>query len=466
MLLHAFWRTAWTWAFLACICSTGSGLYAQDDNGDDDDEEELLAGMAGVSIDATGVLRVMQVDPRIANAQRLATLQSTPQGQLKTSPMRKVSLNRLESYVAKELAAGRDLSSEVWSLAGLQRLEYVLYLPESQDIVIAGPADQWYADKAGRLVGLTNGRATLRLDDMVVALRAFSPDSGATKSIGCSIDPTPEGLKRMSMFHAQQQGQMPADVRPYVAGMKNALGMQVVSIRGVPATTHFARVLVEADYRMKLIGIGLLDPMIPLKSWAERSQSTGSSNALQRWYFEADYSTVATNEAGTVMHLAGRGVKLSGELEGVQGATGTRRKTGRAGDAASVAFTRDFTNKFDELADVTPVFHEMRNLFDMSIAAAFIQDRNLYEKANWKLGTFASEEGFSVNNGTEVSQVETAINAFMRDNQLVTPIGGGVHIAARSLVNPSKVSVSPNVDKESQSMGAPADLRKDQWWWD
>ena len=466
MLLHAFWRTAWTWAFLACICSTSSVLFAQDDNGDDDEDgDEIVSNMAGVAIDATGVLRVMQIDPRVANAQRLATLQSTPRGQLKTSPMRKVSLNRLEEHVKQELSAGRKLSSEALSMAGLQRVEYVLYLPETQDIVIAGPADQWYADEAGRFVGLTNGRSTLHLEDMVVALRAFGPDSGATKTIGCSIDPTPEGLKRMEAFRSQFT-QMPSDIRQYVAGMRNSLGMQVVSIRGVPRSTHFARVLVEADYRMKLIGIGLADPLVPMKSWAERSQSSGGSNALQRWFFEADYSTVASNESGTVMHLKGRGVKLSGAQEAVQSKTGTRSNTGRAGDAASVAFTKDFTNKFDDIADATPVFHEMRNLFDMSVAAAFIQDRNLYEKANWKLGSFASEETFPVESGTEVSQVETAINAFMRNNQLATPIGGGVHIAARSLVNPSKMTVSPQVEKDSESMGAPKDLGNDQWWWD
>jgi hypothetical protein len=379
--------------------------------------------------------------------------------------MRKVSLNRLEKYVSKQLDAGVQLSDEVWSVAGLQRLEYVLYLPETQDIVIAGPADQWFADGTGRFVGLSNGRDTLRLDDLIVALRAFGPNGGATKSIGCSIDPTQEGLKRMKQFHSQFGGQAPSDIRPLVAGMKNALGMQTVTIKGVPKSTHFARVLVEADYRMKLIGIGLQDPLVPMATWIQRSRPNPGGNALQRWYFEADYSTVATNEAGTAMHLAGRGVKLSGALEGVE-ADGKRKETGKSGDPASVGFTREFTEKFDLIADVTPVFHEMRNLFDMSIAAAFIQDRNLYEKAGWSLGIFGDENQFAVSTGTEVTQVETAINAVWKESQLMTPIGGGVHIAARKLVNPSNVAVDKAVEEKAEAMGAPADLRENQWWWD
>jgi hypothetical protein len=165
------------------------------------------------------------------------------------------------------------------------------------------------------------------------------------------------------------------------------------------------------------------------------------------------------------MHLAGRGVKLSGSLESVQ-SDGKRKDAGKAGDPASVGFTREFTEKFDLIADVTPVFHEMRNLFDMSVAAAFIQDRNLYEKAGWDLGIFSDENKFAVSSGTEVTQVESAINAVWRGSQLVTPIGGGVHIAARKLINPSTVVVDKSMEEKAESMGAPADLRENQWWWD
>lgn len=465
-------RTAWTFAFTAFLSGTGVTVFGQDGGGGGGGDGGNT-GVAGISIDATGVLRVMQVDPKLAAMQRQAALQSRPRNELKTSPMRMVSLNRLESFVKKQLESGAALSDEVMSLAGLQRLEYVFYLPETKDIVIAGPADQWYADHSNRLVGLTNGRATLRLDDLVVALRAFAPGQGATTVIGCSIDPTPEGLKRMSQFHANvsanginaAQLNSPAFVSQYMSGMRDALGYQTISIKGVPKTTHFAQVLVEADYRMKLIGIGLQDPMIPMTTWIQKTRPRPGANALQRWYFEADYSTVASNEDGTAMHLVGKGVKLSGELEGVS-KDGSRQRSGKSGDAASNTFTKEFTEKFDAIADVNPVFNEMRNLFDISIAAAFIQDRGLYNKADWNLGIFGSEEKFSVYGASEVNQVETAINYVIKDAQLMTPIGGGVHIAARKLVDPSRVSVDSSVSETIGMLGAPKNLAADQWWWD
>lgn len=48
-----------------------------------------------------------------------------------------------------------------------------------------------------------------------------------------------------------------SDAQFIAAGLKENLGLQVVSIDGISPQTHFAQVLVEADYRMKLIGIGL-----------------------------------------------------------------------------------------------------------------------------------------------------------------------------------------------------------------
>ena len=50
---------------------------------------------------------------------------------------------------------------EVRYMAGLQRIEYVLALPESNDIVLAGPAEGWKIDPLGNVVGATTGRAVL-----------------------------------------------------------------------------------------------------------------------------------------------------------------------------------------------------------------------------------------------------------------------------------------------------------------
>ena len=69
------------------------------------------------------------------------------------------------------------------NLAGLTRVEYVFYYPDTKDIVIAGPAEGYVRDATGRMVGTTTRRATLQLEDLIVALRAFAPDSRPTDMI-------------------------------------------------------------------------------------------------------------------------------------------------------------------------------------------------------------------------------------------------------------------------------------------
>ena len=54
-------------------------------------------------------------------------------------------------------------------------------------------------------------------------------------------------------------------------GCAPAWGCKKVRVDGVPPDTHFAQVMVEADYRMKLIGIGLEVPPVKIMSYVDRA---------------------------------------------------------------------------------------------------------------------------------------------------------------------------------------------------
>ncbi len=118
----------------------------------------------------------------------------------KSSKLRKVSLNRLEAVVRANLDKQLPLSDEILHLAGLTRVQYVFFYPDTRDIVLAGPAEAWGADLSGRVCGIETGQAMLELEDLVVALRAFPPSGNKTSVILCSIDPTPEGLAKVQAF--------------------------------------------------------------------------------------------------------------------------------------------------------------------------------------------------------------------------------------------------------------------------
>ena len=424
---------------------------------------------AGVQVDAEGVLRVKKfADPTgELTRRRLAEAKAKIADKTAVSPLRKVSLNRLEGAVAALIEKNAPVTEEMKHLAGITRLQYVFFYPETGDIVLAGPAEPYIADLSGRMIGAKSGRAVLQLEDLVVALRSFPPTGEATQVIGVSIDPTQEGLQNMRQFLVDISGRVrPGDADAIVAGLREKLGLQNVSVQGISPKTHFAQVLVEADYRMKLIGIGMEQAPVKITSYVERANPRDvSRNAMQRWFFTPNYECVRMAEDKLAMELVGEGVKLIGENEMVQ-QDGSRVGVG-GGNRASDMFCSTFTQNYPALAQKTPVYAQMRNLIDLSVAAAFIQQQDYYGQADWKMVTFGDEEKFPVETYETPKTVETACTAVWKGNTLMTPVGGGVHIEpkqaleAKNLIQEEASKVS-DVRAQTKLEG----LAEGQWWWD
>src|SRR6185503_16768059 len=101
-------------------------------------------GVAGVGIDASRLLKcfvdengvlqkVVMGDPsgRLSEQKRAAGRRAHNAVLGKKSPLRKISLNRLEQAVA---AGGGRPSEEMRYLAGLSKIQYVFFYPDSGDI--------------------------------------------------------------------------------------------------------------------------------------------------------------------------------------------------------------------------------------------------------------------------------------------------------------------------------------------
>ena len=432
---------------------------------------------SGVAVDADGVLkRVMVNDPSGALAKQRVqeALLKLDREVAHKSPLRKVSLTRLEQAVQKKIAAGQPIDDSMLHLAGITRLQYVFCYPESGDVVIAGPAEAWAMSPSGRMQGIETNRPVLELADLVVALRAFPPGTHNKKPfIYCSIDPTEEGLARMQQFLHELGGRIgdprsnPGQDQFIATGLRDRLGMQVITVGGISPKTHFAQVMVEADYRMKLIGIGLEIPPVRLKSYVERANPAQiSGNALQRWYFVPNYQCVRVSEDSLAMQLEGEGVKLVGEDE-VVGKDGKRGKSGGKINQASDTFVKAFTKVYPKLAENAPVYAQLRNCIDMAVAAAFIQNQDYYDLANWKPATFTNEQSFAVETLNPPQQVETAVNAMWRGNRLVTPIGGGVQMRPTEAVDPTNLLEDEGAKVKDARAGVDlSKLAPGQWWWD
>ena len=454
----------------ACMLALStSAVIAQDDDDTDIIDDPPVGG---VIISAEGLLnrRPIPGNARKLNMERFNSAKvELNQDLQKQSELRKVSLNRLEAEVAKMVDAGKPVPADIRYLAGLTKISHVFFYPETKDIVIAGPAEGFFFSAENFVVGMNSGRATLKLDDLVVALRAFAPDSNKPSLITCSIDPTQEGLVRFQNYvrQLQKSGQFrPGMEKQVVQGYKDSLGLQTVKVTGVSPKTDFARILVEADYRMKLIGLNLERPAVKgITSFVAKANPSGSSNAINRWFFEPDYDCVTINADQTAIELEGEGVKLVGEDESV-GAGGQRKGTGKS-SRASRAFTNSFTKTYAKLAEVTPIWAELRNVIDMSVAAAFIQKADLYNKADWSLGVLGDESRFPVEKYVAATQVAPIANAYWKGNKFMSPIAGGVSIQAKIALNTDHVTIDEEgkVDKVRDSVQLDG-LKPGQWWWD
>ena len=208
-------------------------------------------------------------------------------------------------------------------LAGLQQIDYVLVYPEQHDIVLAGPGEGWKVDAWGDLVGATTGRPVMLLDDLLVALRT-APQSAAIRnhllhrSDGRRAHPAPP--VRQQAAHHRPNPQATAD------SIGQTLGPQRITVTGVPTSSHFARVLVAADYRMKRIAMNFEpSPVRGLPSFLQMMQSTrrGMNNMLPRWWLEPDFQPLLRDRRGAFLAVArggrqgadGRGL-LAGQRRG------------------------------------------------------------------------------------------------------------------------------------------------------
>ena len=429
----------------------------------------------GVLVDPRGTLR--SVTPQEANDD-LAALRaaSTPRaGQenvRRSSPMRMVSLPRLEKCVQLCLAAGQPPTEAMQVLAGLQRIRWVFIYPESGDIVLAGPAGDWTPGPEGAIVNKETGRPVLRLDDLVVVFRQMM--SGPDASFGCRITPRAANLARFQAFlqHSQERPIASEFRRAWLEQLRRQVGKQDIEVDGLDPRTRAAQVIVEADYRMKLVGMGL-EQGVPgvvsyLKSIKVAPGQPPPSMAVLRWWFTLNYDAVLCSPDRMAFTLRGQGVRVESENERLS-AEGKQIHTG-ASDELNRRFARSFTEHFEELCDQYPVYGEMRNIFELAMVGALIREEGAAGKVGWHLTCFGDPNAYQVELTDAPKEVDSVVNCrVINGKYIVAGVSGGVTVQPAGLVRRQTIGVDRDSKLEHRRGGAAGDNRKlpnDRWWWD
>jgi hypothetical protein len=365
----------------------------------------------GVHVDALGVLRSRSVDPD----PRLAELWKNAKALPKDSRLLYVSLPRLFAEARRTLEAGRPLPAELKHLGGMTRLRYVFVHPDSKDLVIAGPSEPVDAREPYRPLGKITGRPVLHLDDLVTALRSFGPGKNPDR-LGCDIEITPEIRERVN---AKIQAVGPAaritGFRKTCDQIAEAGGVQPVKYWGLEPATRFAFVCVEADFRLKQLGLGLLAPVPKVESY--RGLILVPEKEF-RFSLESNYDSLAASPDGLAFELRGPSLKVNGGL------LGHPESTIQDLSPAAKRFVASCNENFDALLRHVVSWSDLCNLGDLSVLAALVSGDGLAGKSDWDLAWILDPKGYPVVEMKAPTGVAVLCNSTTSGNNALFLTGG------------------------------------------
>lgn len=427
----------------------------------------------GVYVEPSGVMKRVSAVPDLSllRERKAAIADAGNRDPRKTSRLRKISLTRLEKAAQLRSALGKGPDEVMALLAGLERIQYVFVYPESGDIVLAGPAGDWRRDEEGRFVSHA-GKPVVHLDDLVVTLRHAWEGKD---SLGCAIKPTEEGLAAVQVAHAKwPAGSIKSDGQRerWLGDLRTALGKQNIEVWGIDPRTRTARVLVEADYRMKLVGMGLEKGVLGVTSYLDSIELKPGEAAppmdVLRWWFTLNYDALTATDGHDAFQLRGPGVKVLSENE-LLTAKGERVHTGKSSEL-NAQFAQAFTKHFEALAAKYPIYADMRNVFDLAVVGAILKAEDIPGQVGWHLTHFGPQGDYAVALEAAPTQVDSVMNYRVINGKatktIVAGVSGGVSANPRALVGQGFKPDTYGLLKPERSGGVPKELPRGAWWWD
>lgn len=428
----------------------------------------------GVYVDVGGLMKqISLVDGgrNLAQVRQMALQSCGNQDVRQKSQLRKVSLTRLERQAQVLWAMGKPPTEAMNVLAGLQKVKYVLVYPETRDIVIAGPAGDWTTDAEGRKVGVDTDRPVLHLDDLVVVLRNAVNKGGR---FTCSITPRQQNLAAAQAFLNESAKtnlrEGPRARKTWLKKVRDHVGKQKIEVQGIDPGTRAARVIVEADYRMKLVGMGLEEGVFGVTSYLDSivvpPGAAPPPMSVLRWWFTMNYDALRATPTRDAFELRGQGVKVLSENEMLT-QRGGRIHTGKS-DVLTEQFAHSFTKHFEALAVKYPIYAELQNVFDLALVSALIVSEDLPGQVDWHLPHLGDPQRYQVELGPAPADVETVINhRVIREVHIVAGVSGGVSVDPSKYVQRPAIHVDEYGVLEAEHVGSvPKDLPRDAWWWD
>jgi hypothetical protein len=148
---------------------------------------------------------------------------------------------------------------------------------------------------------------------------------------------------------------------------------------------------------------------------------------------------------------------------------GGRRHSAGATRLTTQKFAQQFTQKYPELTEQSPVYAELQNLFDLLIVTTLLKKEGLPDKVGWRPDTFLDESYTSYPRSNVPKQVASVANSRRANRGMVLGlVGGGVVINATRTLESIEFKVQPEHRLDGRRNGALTSNRDGhkRWWWD
>ena len=263
-------------------------------------------------------------------------------------------------------------------LCGLTAADGFVMDRENGDVIIYGRVDE--------------NALPLHTQDFVVAMRnasmkyaRFEDNTYYYHNPGCSIDPNPGVIAKLQDLSQR------INAVTTVAGKDSALQAwhdicgqpQTVKVFGVPFESRFASIMVEADYLLKSITDGSYTLDVPgftgllpaIRGQMEEDVKAGKSisvgiAAMNRfWFYPGDYDFLYNSDMAGISSCP---VELLTEAQYVNSSHDQLVGSGNA-DPAAAEYTQSFTQHWQELAAIEPLFAELEGLYRLTALAKLIE---------------------------------------------------------------------------------------------
>ncbi|MDA8744658.1 DUF1598 domain-containing protein [Rubripirellula amarantea] len=433
----------------------------------------------GVYVDPNGTLQNCQSLPADDPVSKLASLLSQPapinaidEANAATnnhqtsdwraaSQLRCVSLRRLRDAWADAIVHGGVPSESLTHLAGLSEIKYVVL--RDDDILLLGETggievhQGWYRDGA-------TGLAAIRLDVLATTIAA----SRGRTPFGCTIDPTPQGLRAAANTAAEvSAGQIP--IGKAADAMVASIGMQNIEVFGTTGDSPLALMMVEADRHMKQLALGI-HPMpgsTPnyLDVIDEHIAQGPPDDLLLRLWFTASARHVRADNDRTVFEMSGAPVKLSGQNERAM-VDGTRGNL--TTDFRSDEFVKRFNQDWNDIRATYPIYAGLESIFQASSAAALANQFAKSPRQQALMDSLASMASSSSRYTRVPQQVETIAvlhNVRHRSQRHHVVMASGGVLVTPTMTLASRVQSYPSLSNMTRaSENAPEVIQR--WWWD